>query len=323
VAIKQSSIAVLTDSKDSHIQFVQRHLALPFVILEPAAGALAGHEYGYKLLEGKFAFMQNGHPVKNISAIWNRRSTVPMREELPLPPHLQNYSYTALENFEHFLWTRFSDALWVSEPHAMLRASDKLLQLETAAKMGFKIPKTLVTSSSKVAKEFIKSNGETITKVVGVRYFRDASGGRKVVLTRRVKESDDFAGLNVAPAFFQQAIDPQEDIRVTVVGSKVFAAAIRVGQHHDVSASVRDWRLASFEENMDIVIFDLPAKIARLCQQHVRQLGLVYGAIDLILDKKGKFWFLENNPDGQWAFVEEVTAQPIGKAVADLLTTHK
>jgi hypothetical protein len=38
-----------------------------------------------------------------------------------------------------------------------------------------------------------------------------------------------------------------------------------------------------------------------------------------VLDKKGEIWFLEINPNGQWAFVEEVTGQPMGKALADLL----
>jgi hypothetical protein len=46
---------------------------------------------------------------------------------------------------------------------------------------------------------------------------------------------------------------------------------------------------------------------------------LEFGAIDLVLDKKGEIWFLENNANGQWAFVEEATGQPIGKAMADLL----
>lgn len=64
---------------------------------------------------------------------------------------------------------------------------------------------------------------------------------------------------------------------------------------------------------------NFPARIAKLCVQHVKMLGLRYGAIDLVLDTAGKFWFLENNPNGQWAFIEAETRQPIGKALSKML----
>ena len=89
----------------------------------------------------------------------------------------------------------------------------------------------------------------------------------------------------------------------------------------DPSSPVRDWRVANADERMEIVAFDLPVHLEQLCVQHVRKMGLVFGAIDLVLDKQGIFWFIENNPDGAWAFIEKVTGQPIGKAVADLLVT--
>lgn len=37
----------------------------------------------------------------------------------------------------------------------------------------------------------------------------------------------------------------------------------------------------------------------------------------------GEYWFIESNAGGQWAYVEEATKQPIGKAIAGLLQDGK
>src|SRR5262249_10189507 len=121
----------------------------------------------------------------------------------------------------------------------------------------------------------------------------------------------------------QEAVDVATDIRVTVVGKKVFAATVTPTMADKTPAAVRDWRAGDHYGGTTIQAFELPAAIARACVRHVKELGLMYGAIHLLLDKKGNFWFLENNPNGQWAFIEEATKQPIGKAIAELLMAGK
>lgn len=126
--------------------------------------------------------------------------------------------------------------------------------------------------------------------------------------------------LHLAPAVFQQAIDAVADIRVTVVGEQVFAAII----HDKVDtnpAAVRDWRFGHSAAAIYFASYDkeFPLEMKKRCVELVKRLGLKYGAIDIVLNKKGEFWFLEINPNGQWAFIEEDTGQPIGKALAKLL----
>ena len=315
-----SRIAVVTNSSDEHVSSVEKYLEKPLLLLNVAEAAAAGVSCNYHLnSRGNFRFSLDGRIPKDITTIWYRRTSLRRPDALPVPPNLRNFASSALETMEKFLWLQFKDARWVSDPFAMTRATDKLWQLEAAAQLGFCVPKTLVTSSPQAAKEFVRRTGPTITKTVGVRYFIDDDGNPRVVLTRKVDPNEDFDGLNLAPTFFQQALDVAEDIRVTVVGDKVFAAAIRGSLVDDPSSPVRDWRMANFDEHMDIRAFDLPKKLAKQCADHVRAMGLSYGAIDLILDKKGVFWFLEDNPDGQWLFIENVTRQPISQAVAELL----
>jgi glutathione synthase/RimK-type ligase-like ATP-grasp enzyme len=51
------------------------------------------------------------------------------------------------------------------------------------------------------------------------------------------------------------------------------------------------------------------------------ELGLVYGAIDLILTPDGEYVFLEVNPSGEWGMLERDLNYPISDAIAHALIT--
>ncbi len=144
------------------------------------------------------------------------------------------------------------------------------------------------------------------------------NGKRYAFYTSFVDEQTDFSGLYLAPSILQKAIDVKTELRITVVGNKVFAASI-TGDSSFMGKHIRDWRVTSLIGEARYQAFDLPKKIADQCVALVRELGLQFGAIDAIIDKHNKLWFLENNPNGQWAFIEEETKLPIGKAIAHLL----
>ncbi len=44
-----------------------------------------------------------------------------------------------------------------------------------------------------------------------------------------------------------------------------------------------------------------------------------FAALDFIVDPDDQWWFLECNPNGQWAWIEEETGLPISSALADAL----
>jgi glutathione synthase/RimK-type ligase-like ATP-grasp enzyme len=60
----------------------------------------------------------------------------------------------------------------------------------------------------------------------------------------------------------------------------------------------------------------LPDDVTEMLHALMRQLGLVYGAIDLRLTADGRYIFLEINPAGQFLYVEQQTGQPITAALA-------
>ena len=52
----------------------------------------------------------------------------------------------------------------------------------------------------------------------------------------------------------------------------------------------------------------------------MRRLGLRFGALDFVVTPDDRWIFLEINSNGQWAWIEDATGQPVAAAIADALT---
>jgi glutathione synthase/RimK-type ligase-like ATP-grasp enzyme len=192
--------------------------------------------------------------------------------------------------------------------------------------MGFKVPATLFTSNKESAAQFLQTHDTCVVKSLSNTFpINQETGAAEMFFTHKIEKGEivDLNGLNLAPAIFQEAITSGFDIRVTIVGKKVFAAAIHIDIKEKKFARTLDWRAGDYAGKQQFEPFELPASIADRCIRYIEALGLCYGAIDLIQDMQGDIWFLENNPNGQWAFVEAETGQEIGKALAHLLEAHQ
>jgi glutathione synthase/RimK-type ligase-like ATP-grasp enzyme len=108
---------------------------------------------------------------------------------------------------------------------------------------------------------------------------------------------------------FQRHVAAVADLRVTIIGDEIFAAAVDLS---DLSYDV-DVRL---NLNARLVAHDLPEDVAAMLRTLMQHLGLLYGAIDLRLTEDGRYVFLEINPAGQFLYVEQQTGQPITAALA-------
>jgi glutathione synthase/RimK-type ligase-like ATP-grasp enzyme len=188
----------------------------------------------------------------------------------------------------------------------------KPFQLAVAKRLGLTTPRTLVTNDQTAASAFIQEIGleRTVYKVL----VSDAVCWRE---TRRLRP-EELVHLNClrhAPAIFQEHVDGPLDIRATVVGNKVFAAAI------DATATSypQDYRMDL--ANAVVRKYQLPDRVSGLLVRLCGELGLAYAAADFRVTPDGEHVFLELNPAGQWLFIEHSTGMPIGAALADLLSS--
>jgi glutathione synthase/RimK-type ligase-like ATP-grasp enzyme len=316
---KTSQIVVITDTKDAHLPMVQKHLAQPFIVIDPRA-IVKDNALTFEMKDGLLAVFHGDVALDNVTSVWYRKPRVVTADMLPIAQEYKDYSLSAIRRHAMLLLTAFQNALWISDFYAMHRASDKTLQLEIAARIGFTVPDTIFSSDTQRAEQFIRKHATCIMKPITPYTIETATSDKFLYATRiEAAHMPNLDNLAFGPMIFQQAIEPIYDVRATVVGDQVFAAAIDKKSSTEY-AHVRDWRIGRTEGNMRIwSLPDFPKDVAAKCIAHTKALGLNFGAIDLILDKHGTYWFLENNPNGQWGFVEEATKQPIGKALATVL----
>jgi len=205
--------------------------------------------------------------------------------------------------------------LWLNSPLAILVAENKPRQLSTAYQLGFQIPETIITNSYADASSFA-SKGCSIAKPLRSPLL-DEPDGERVIFTTRISALDDVSARSIraAPFILQREIMKRFDLRVTVVGKQVFATEID-SQVHDETQT--DWRRGA-RVDLEHRLHDLPPRVSEKCVALTKALGLRFAAIDLILDRQGSYWFLEINPNGQWAWIQNRTGQRIDRALVDEL----
>ena len=238
------------------------------------------------------------------SVWWRRPSAFALPDALRDPGHRKLALSEASTAFSGLY--EAMHALWINQPSRNAAASHKPFQLALAQELGLEIPDTVMTSDPEEARTFWRScDGDVI-------YKQFIALPEAWAETRRLGDAEQKLAdstLRVAPVIFQRHVPAVADLRVTVVGDEVFAAAADVrGLEYQT-----DVRL-----NLDVrhAAHRLPDAIEDRLRALMRRLGLVYGAIDLRLTPDGRYVFLEINPAGQFLFIEQSTGQKITAALA-------
>ena len=204
-------------------------------------------------------------------------------------------------------------------PAVLTRAAHKLRQLSLAGRLGFEIPDTLVTNDPEAfLDQYADACGRLITKRAALRQRVTTVDGRVIGRkTLAVRPGDLVAvdAVRLAPTMSQFMIDKAFEVRATVVGTGVFAAAIHSQETHHTRVDFRSYDQA----HTRMTPYALPGDVADRCVALTQTLGLRYSAIDLIVTPDGRVVFLEINPTGQYLWIERATGLPISRALATLL----
>ncbi|HFT5240796.1 TPA: hypothetical protein ACGTP8_004541 [Yersinia enterocolitica] len=221
------------------------------------------------------------------------------------------------------LWRSIGDNIWLNAPHRILRASNKPEQLNIAKSMGFNIPDTYIgTNHEEINSFYEKCCGEMISKAVKHGFNFDGNTARvaatQIIDKTTLASLKDYAKI---PMIFQKNIAKKYDIRVTVVGESVFATAIESQTHEQTKV---DWRLSDcYKIPLKQYAICLPEHINKLCKEITNKFNLKYSAIDLVLGLDGVYYFLELNPNGQWAWIEQLSIHKIRDSIIDTLLSVK
>jgi hypothetical protein len=204
------------------------------------------------------------------------------------------------------LWLELTSALVVNRPSAMASNGSKPLQSALIADAGFAVPETLLATDAAAAAEFRDRHGKVI--------YKSISGVRSRVSLLQEETLDRIS--TAACAIQLQEYVSGKDVRVHVLENEVFASSV---ESPDV-----DYRYpAADHEGPTVKACEIPERVAAMCVNLTKMLGLSFAGIDLRLAEDGRWICFEANPSPGYTFYEQHTGAPITEALADLLRRGK
>ena len=276
--------------------------------------------FRYNLYEYLIQF-KDGSKItqENLSSVYFRQPIAPKFVGIK-DPVTRGFVEDEFTEVLRSLWRLIPESIWLNHPRKLWLASNKVEQLIEATTIGFLVPETLISSSKDSLKTLVAEKGySVVAKAVRHGFVRDHD---RVLLagTQRLPENflQKFDCYTNVPMTYQEEIKEGVDIRVVVVGNDVFSTKIISNRESFV-----DWRIADIE-GYDLIHepIELPPDVRANCVAIVQHFGLQYSSIDLMQDAQGNYYFLELNPNGQWAWIEQLTEHRIRDSIINHLIKY-
>jgi glutathione synthase/RimK-type ligase-like ATP-grasp enzyme len=260
--------------------------------------------------------------LDEVGAVWMRKAAEFSYRSAELSQ--QEHAFAGLETEQTMFGLLYNlDCYWMSHPRVLRGAQWKGEQLKRAMRFGFRVPESIVTNSAEEARRFMLSlDGGMIFKTLSSPTLgaerlepgqRTTGGLRTTLVDKDMPEQLD--AVDELPCHFQEYVPKQVELRVTVIGRRAFAARIH---SQDDARTMIDSRDMSAEILYEATT--LPPDVEQRCVEFVRSYGLEYGALDLIVTPAGDHVFLENNPCGQFLYIEQLIPEfKLLEALADQL----
>jgi hypothetical protein len=201
-------------------------------------------------------------------------------------------------------WSELTPALVLNRPSHMAANNSKPFQALWIESLGFKTPRTLITTDSEAALEFWREHGRVV--------YKSVSGIRSIVARVTEAHTARFEDIASCPTQFQQYIEGSE-YRVHVVGESVFAC--------EILSQADDYRYSAEPVNMRSCM--LPDDVAARCRTLARSMRLYLAGLDLRRAVDGSWYCFEVNSSPGFTYFERSTGQPIAEAIAQLLMSAR
>ncbi len=252
----------------------------------------------------------DGAWVDDVAAVYQRRLAPPSN----LSGDAGSHRIVGRECRMH--WTGLQDILadarWINPPAAASRVEGhKLRQLAVARRVGLAVPDTLVTNDPDEVRAFSAAHGHDLVCKMLHNAHVSLSGGGPRIPTRRLTREDHahLDALRAGPMCFQPRVRAREELRVAWVAGQAFVGRLMLGEDEV------DWRARRTRWLPGALDADTHQRLCALMDA----LGLVQGAIDLMVPDEGPPVFLEVNPAGEWGMLEHALGLPISQALAAAL----
>jgi hypothetical protein len=307
-------LLILTSDEDLTADFLIVQLInrnLPYFRLNCEALATAGYTFAvtHDAVCRGIAVRERTVDLNEVRSVWYRRAIHPT-PIIGLPHAEQAFVAGELRHLAMGLVLN-PGIKWVNPIDSVSVAEHKILQLQIARDIGFRVPRTLISRDPAELRRFAERNlGGTICKPIFHGMFADGVDTYSIY-TRRIKpDSFDMESVSACPVFLQEELHRHADVRATFIGRHCFAASI-TGDNELVDWRDPDLQIAYCAINLD-------SDVERMCREMLGRLGLVYGAFDFVRTSEGELVFLEVNPTGEWAWLENRLGFPMREGFIEL-----
>ena len=249
------------------------------------------------------------HVIEDLEAVWYRAPVF----DRNTPGHAMSVD----EQLTRSQWMAFlrslsvfRNARWMNSPSATYLAESKPYQLSVAESVGFQIPRTLVTNDIESVDDYLTD--DLVIKSIDTVMLHESNSILFTYTTPIARNKLRDSNMAAVPVIAQDMLRDKIDLRVTVVCDQIFAVRVLAN-----GTSIQgDWRVVP-KDRLSYKSCRLPIDIEQKCLEVIQQLGLSFGAIDLIENSDGLF-FIEVNPTGEWGWLVEPD-RPIDVAIANWL----
>jgi hypothetical protein len=259
-----------------------------------------------------------GIRLRDIEAVWNRYFDAGECLPYEMDPHQRALAVYQSQMFIDG-WLA-SLAVFQLDPRPAAQTAElKILQHHLATAIGLEIPRTLVANDPEAVRRFAATCPTgVVAKMLQNRGFDD--GETAVGVGTTLLSADDLRALDslhLCPMIFQELVPKQLELRVTIVGERIFTAAV---DSQVAESSKVDWRLGT--EHLTWIHHALPYEVEQKLLALLHRFGLRYAAVDLILTPDGRYVFLELNVNGLYNWLEDALGFTISESIAELLAKH-
>jgi len=203
------------------------------------------------------------------------------------------------QEIEEMIWSYFlqyKPSIWVNYPTKNWISERKIVQLRDAPKYGLNVPDWLISSDKTKIERFVaKHNGNCLVKPIN-NGFINHEAGISLIYATKLTDAIDLNYASNCPTLIQNIIDKKYDVRTIYVDGSVLYFKmesnnldVRIDQMRDVKYS----------------IVQPPEHIDSAYKYFIQSQGLRFSTSDFVVTKNDDWFFLENNPNGNWVWIEE------------------
>jgi ATP-GRASP peptide maturase of grasp-with-spasm system len=278
-----------------------------------------------------FSFQVAGQVVylKDIEAVWYRKGKNWLCDDLFYPVTVNNhYKFTGyLKNKLKNEETKLSQYLhYIIEKNvpvlgtAVKSELNKLIILNIAKRVNLLVPQFYITNTKESMQEITSQSSDLITKSLSDGLFlfekTEANTGYFSYTEIVDKEKVNTLPTRFSPSFLQENIRKKFELRIFFIDNTCYAMAIF--SQTDEKTKI-DFRKYNEEKPNRYVPFKLPEEIDKKIKALFQILNLNTGSVDMIVDEKYDFYFLEINPVGQFGMVSQPCNYYLEKLIANYL----